>query len=575
MNIKTWFINKNFLKKVIYIYLFFTIIPMISVTAYNYIYTKQLLLEQAYDDIQQNAGTVESSLSSLFRPFETITAELRADKKLNTYLSLDYTNLTYSDIAYYTRTSLDKIMVLYPEIKWIHCYSNNDTLPNDNYYFFQLGQIHESARNEADDKRGQPIASGCFMDDGEGEIVYIANMNYFASKTVQNYLALGIRQQAVRLLLHQEREGSEAYLLDKDGIVLASSADHLAGSNFSVIIDGWSELACDKIITAADADDVELLCLKKDIGANMTLLVTTDQDMLLEKVKRTPMITTTVFVLITIISLLVVWAINRSISKRLDKIVYATEKIGEGKFDYVLDDMGGDEFGRIAGAINTMNHQIDSLIQENYERQIKIKVSEMNLLQEQINPHFLYNALAVVSSVSLREGGKQTVQSIRYLADFYRATLSKGRQVITVKEEMSLLENYMKIQQLRFADMLNISYEIAPEMLSCKMIKLILQPLVENAIHHGRREEQTLHILVRGKIMDDRLCFEVEDDGIGIEPEQLEKIRSELKVQQEGFGLKNVDIRIKLHYGQEYGVSVFSELNKGTRIYVEIPRYKE
>lgn len=575
MNIKTWFINNNFLKKVIYIYLLFAIIPMISVTAYNYIHTKQLMLEQAYDEIQQNAGIVENSLSSLFRPYETIATELRVDKKLNTYLSLDYTNLSYSDIAYYARTSLDKIMVLYPEIKWIHFYSNNDTLPKDNYYFFQIGQIHKSARNEADDKQGQPIASGCLMNDGEGEIVYIANMNYFASKTVQNYLALGIRQQAVQLLLHQEREGSEAYLLDKDGIILASSAEQLIGSNFSRIMAEWSELASDKIITAANAEKAELLCLKKNIGANMTLLVTTDQDILLGKVKKTPMITTTVFVFITIISLLVVWMINSSISKRLDKIVYATEKIGEGKFDYVLDDMGGDEFGRIAGAINTMKNQIDSLIQENYERQMKIKVSEMNLLQEQINPHFLYNALAVVSSVSLREGGKQTVQSIRYLADFYRTSLSKGRQVIAVREELSLLENYMKIQQLRFGDMLDISYEIAPEMLSCKMIKLILQPLVENAIHHGRREEQTLHILVLGKSADDRLCFEVEDDGIGIEPEQLEKIRSELKLQQEGFGLKNVDIRIKLHYGQEYGVTVFSEFNKGTRIHVEIPRYKE
>ncbi len=129
------------------------------------------------------------------------------------------------------------------------------------------------------------------MNDGEGEIVYIASMNYFVSKTVQNYLALGIRQQAVQLLLHQEREGSEAYLLDKNGIILASSADQLIGSNFSVVINEWPELVCDKITTAVNTEKIELLCLKKDIGSNMTLLVTTDQDMLLEKVKRTPLIT--------------------------------------------------------------------------------------------------------------------------------------------------------------------------------------------------------------------------------------------------------------------------------------------
>lgn len=540
-------------------------------------HTKQLLLKQTYADIQQNAGTIENSLSSLFQPYETITKELQTNKKLNTYLSLDYTNLTYSDIAYYTTTSLDVTMVLYPEIKWIHFYSNNNTLPNDNYYFFRLEQIKKSVRKEADKKQGQPVTSGCMMNAGNGEIVYISSMNYFSSKTFQNYLALGIRQQAVQFLLQQEREEYEAYLLDKDGIILASSQKDVSGSNLCMIMNQWSELERDKIMMKTDVEGVELLCLKKDIGANMTLLITANQDILLRKMKKTPMVTTTVFVLIILLSLFVVWTVNHSISKRLEKIVYATKKIGEGEFDYVLGNMGRDEFGHIARAINTMNYQIKELIQKNYERQLKIKASEMNLLQEQINPHFLYNALAVISSVSLREGGKQSVQSIRYLADFYHATLSKGRQVITVQEELLLLENYMKIQQLRFADMLDISYEIEPEILSCKTVKLILQPLVENAIHHGRCEEQTLHIKVRGweNSTKDRLCFEVEDDGIGIEPERLEKLRIGLKTQQEGFGLKNVDIRIKLQYGQKYGVIISSELKNGTKIHLEIPRYMD
>lgn len=124
MNIKIWFDNKNFLKKVLGIYLLFSIIPMAAVTVYDYMHTKQLLLEQAYDGIRQNAGTIESSLSSLFQPYETIVAELRADRRLNTYLSLDYTDLSYSELAYYFRTSLDRIIVLYLEIEWIHFYSN-------------------------------------------------------------------------------------------------------------------------------------------------------------------------------------------------------------------------------------------------------------------------------------------------------------------------------------------------------------------------------------------------------------------------------------------------------------------
>lgn len=346
----------------------------------------------------------------------------------------------------------------------------------------------------------------------------------------------------------------------------------MVGCDFSQEIMEWWNISDDKIVDITNVNGDALLCFKKDIGTNMTLVLTTDRDMLLKEVKKTPKITATIFGIITFISIIVVFRVNKSVSQSLDKIVYATEKIGQGKFDYILDETGQDEFGHIAKAINNMSHKIDMLIQENYERKIKMKTSEMNLLQEQINPHFLYNALAVVSSVSLREGAKKTVQSIRYLADFYRATLSKGKQVITVQEEIALLENYMKIQQLRFLDMLQISYHIDCRILSCNMLKLILQPLVENAIHHGRREEEILHIKVSGYCKNNRLCFTVEDDGIGMEEEQLEKLRNDLKVQQEGFGLKNVDIRIKLHYGTEYGVKIFSEHNKGTEIFVEIPQ---
>lgn len=575
MSIKTWFADRKFFTKVILIYVIFMVIPMFSVTVYNYANTRHILLEGSYDDIRENAEVMENSFRSLFQKYDTIIDELRSDRALNTYLSLDYTNRSYEDLAYYSQTTLDNLMVLYPEIQWIHFYSNNDTLPGDDYYFFQSDQIEESILEETSEKLGQPVASGSILGENGDEIIYIADMNYFMSRYVHNYVALGIEQQSVTLPLQMEREDSAAYLVDKNGIVLASSSDEMTGKDFSDVIEDWSELNSDEIISGADKEKDELLYLKKDLDADMTLIITVDQTQMLREISRTPLIAAAVFILISVVSFLFVWLINRSMSRRLRQIVSVTEKIGNGQFDQSLEETGGDEFGQIAEAVNNMSDQIEGLIRDNYERQLKIKTSEMNLLQEQINPHFLYNALAVVSSLSIREGGKQTVQSIRYLADFYRASLSKGRQVITVEEELSILENYMKIQKLRFSDTLEISYDIDPDIRQCKTIKLILQPLVENAIHHGRCEDKVLHILVRGGSTGDRVYFEVQDDGAGIEPERLEKLNRELKTQQEGFGLRNVDIRIKLHYGQEYGVDIKSQVGKGTQIRVEIPRDTE
>lgn len=575
MSIKTWFADRNFFTKVILIYVIFMVVPMFSVTVYNYVNTRHILMERSYDDIQENADVMENSFHSLFQKYDTIIDELRSDRALNTYLSLDYTDRSYEDLAYYSQTTLDNLMVLYPEIQWIHFYSNNDTLPNDDYYFFQSEQMEGNILEAASEKQGQPVAFGNIPGEKENEIVYIADMNYFMSQYIHNYVALGIEQESVTLPLQMERKDSAAYLLDKNGTVLAASLAGSTGQDFSHVIDNWSEMGNNEILTRTDKEGTRLLCLKKELGGDMALIFTVDQSQLLREINRTPLIAAVIFILISCISFLFVWLINRSMSKRLKQIVYATEKIGKGEFDHVLENTGGDEFGQIAEAVNTMSCQIEGLIRDNYERQMKIKTSEMNLLQEQINPHFLYNALAVVSSLSIREGGKQTVQSIRYLADFYRASLSKGRQVITIEEELSILENYMKIQKLRFADTLEIFYDIDPGILQYKTIKLILQPLVENAIHHGRCEDKVLHIQVRGGSRGDRLYFEVQDDGAGIEREQLEKLIRELKTQQEGFGLKNVDIRIKLHYGQEYGVNITSQPGEGTLVRVEIPKCSE
>lgn len=142
---------------------------------------------------------------------------------------------------------------------------------------------------------------------------------------------------------------------------------------------------------------------------------------------------------------------TRWISARVQKVVYAAKRMGQGEFDYRLENMGEDEIGQIGLAFNQLSDQIQELIRENYEKKIRIQTSELNLLQEQINPHFLYNALAVISALAMREGGKQTMQAVKNLSSFYRISLNKGKQVLSIQEEVELLQSYLKIQQMLFS----------------------------------------------------------------------------------------------------------------------------
>lgn len=571
MSIKRWYNDQSFFKKLLYIYLLCAALPMLLMTFFNYSQTRALLVEQSYDNMQHNAGKMESGIELILQPYETIAQTLGNDKMLNLLLNRDYTDQPYSDLSYYFRTTLDNLPVLFPTMDWLRFYSSNTTLPENNYYFYRLDGLNSRAVELADQNAGYMTAVGSALENGEDEILLLSRINYFSSDVFHNYLAVNLCRETLTAQLQQGNEAQNAYLLDGRGLILASADGEFEGQNFLRIKKGWDELPEGQIQTGPNANGVNMMYLRMELSMGMTLLITVDQELLLRDTAKLPLQTLAGFLILTLLAFSLAAAQSRSQTARLQAILEVTGKIGGGQFDCVLDDPSQDEFGQIAHAINQMNVQINHLIQENYERQLKIKSSEMNLLQEQINPHFLYNALAVISSVALREGGRTTMQSIRYLSDFYRISLSKGKQTITVGEEVELLRNYMRIQTLRFSDTLEIDYVIDSSVASWNTIKLILQPLVENAIHHGRQEDRILHIRVRVGRANGGLFYEVEDDGAGMGPETLERLQKELAVSQEGFGLKNVDIRIKLNYGEAYGVQVSSTLGAGTLIRVNLP----
>ena len=554
------------------IYVIFAVLPMIFVTAYNYIQTSRILQEKSYQDMQQNMETAGKSLETFFESYSTIMDLLYTNQTMYNYLGIDYTELSYGEMFYYTdRQLLHNTLSLFPSIHRIRFYSDNDTLPRDNYYFYQLDQLPGGFQEKASKKAGSAVAGGIVKEGGKKYAGLIRKMNYYSSGGIENYLVILVDTQELSERLLQNSGSRQTYLREAGGQILAASDVKAEGRRLSGFIPEWRRIAdCGGSYTLEQADG-PVICMSLDVGMGMKLVMTEDQKSLLKEAEAVTRRIRTVFAVSSLLVFGAIYLYGRMSAARVDKVVYAAKRLGEGQFDYILRDMGGDEIGQIAGAFNLLNERIQILIQDNYEKKLMIKSSEMNLLQEQINPHFLYNALSVISSMSMRENGKRTVECLRYLADFYRISLNKGREVISIEQELDLLQNYMKIQKIRFGEDVVIRYEADEDVLQCRTIKLILQPLVENAIHHGRREEEVLTVGVSVRRREERVIYEVCDDGLGIEPEKLVQLRTELKQSQEGYGLKNVDIRVKLRYGEGYGVSIMSIPDKGTCVRVEIP----
>ena len=263
MNIKKWFSDQSFLKKFILIYVVCAAIPMLLMMIYSYQQTSKLLIDQAYSDLRQNVTAMENSLNYAYQPYETIMRTLSNDRLVNTQLTLDYTNLSYSDIAYYQNTTLSELEVLNPGLAWIRFYSSNKTLPND-HYLSPLEELGEGPAQSADALRGQAAISGYALERGEDTIVMLSRMNYYSTDAIKNYLALGIHRSLVAEQLHQNSSGRKVYLLDTSGRVLISSDGSLDLQPMTDILPNWESLPLGQI-QRQTAGGSDLLCLRTEL----------------------------------------------------------------------------------------------------------------------------------------------------------------------------------------------------------------------------------------------------------------------------------------------------------------------
>jgi len=267
--------------------------------------------------------------------------------------------------------------------------------------------------------------------------------------------------------------------------------------------------------------------------------------------------------------------LSKLISNPIIRLSRSMKRFNEGNLNVVMEVNSKDEMGLMASGFNTMNRTIKELLNNIKLEQKKKQEYELALIQAQIKPHFLYNTLDVIYALSEMGRVKDVQKTTKALADFYRVTLSKGRDMITIEEEIRNVKDYLAIQQIRYADVFNYTVDVENVVLSHSIPKLTLQPLVENAIYHGLKEKKefgTLHI--HAFVDEDTILIQIKDNGVGMTTEKIQKIFAEDEEengQVVSYGLRNVHHRIRLYLGEEYGLHIISERGNGTVVTVRIP----
>ncbi len=284
-----------------------------------------------------------------------------------------------------------------------------------------------------------------------------------------------------------------------------------------------------------------------------------------------------------VFSIVAAWALSRSIYTPIKKLHDVTKTITQNDLQALVTSDNVDEITELGLSFNIMIGKIRDLLDDKIREQENLRKAEMRALQSQINPHFLYNTLDTIIWMAEAKKTDQIVEVVSALSNFFRISLSKGKDWITIGEEIERIKSYLTIQKIRYQDIMDFKIDIDEEVADHTVLKLILQPLVENAIYHGiknKREGGT--ISVRAKFNNDQeVILEVEDNGIGFTPDKLAQLQAELadnsgEIKQEsGFGIGNVNQRIKLYYGKQYGLSVKSDYQTGTHVSFVIPARKD
>ena len=366
-------------------------------------------------------------------------------------------------------------------------------------------------------------------------------------------------------------EGTDIYIgcEDMEGNLIADKGKRETGDKKSFIEKDFSTVISEGIESS--------VFVKKHIAESRLVLTYVSRIGFLKSFSLNILFFLIVFIIITVILLLI---LNQTMTiiviEPIAKLVNSMERIREGRLYRVSMQTNNDEIGTLKDTYNAMLVRMNQLIEDLLNEERAKKFLELDVLHEQIKPHFLYNSLSSIEYLALTGNLKETVAGIETLERFYRNFLSSGLKNITVEQEIMITKDYLTLQKMRFGDLFDAEFEVEDDLKAVPVLKLILQPLVENSLMHGiypKGEHGTIKIVVLREA--EEMLVSVYDDGIGMDEDMIIKVLEEKK-ESKNFGLKGTIMRIRYHYGIENFFEISSKSGCYTKIQLRIPiRMKE
>lgn len=405
--------------------------------------------------------------------------------------------------------------------------------------------------------------------------------NYTGEGDSDGVVFIDLNYSAISELCTQNSVGTKGYvfILDQDGNIVYHPQqqqlyNELQTENISLIMNAKTD-----VVTAGKGDDEKIYALSHSETTGWTIVGCMNMSELLKNSRKARSIYVLVALGLIAVALVISSEIARNITFPIQKLRDSMKRVQKGDFSAAEIEVYSDnEIGSLTRSFNVMTHKIQDLMAQNIQEQEQKRKIELKALQSQINPHFLYNTLDSIIWMAEGKKNEEVVLMTASLARLLRQSISIENELVTIGQEIEYVRSYLTIQKMRYKDKLEFEINVDPRITHVQIIRLVLQPIVENAIYHGLKYKESKGMLkVHGYELGERIIIDITDDGVGMDEETLKHIYDKHKVNyhSNGVGVYNVQQRLVLYYGKEYGIIYHSEKGKGTTATVVIPKRQE
>ncbi|MBC2456942.1 sensor histidine kinase [Clostridium beijerinckii] len=575
--------NKSIGDKLIFYFLGVILVVTITITTLGNLLYKDSINFTQNENTNQIIKQINSNIESYVNNTENIINYMSIDPRIIKFLNDNKPeNTDIEDEAY---KSIYNFVKFNPEIAGIMIVNNNGGYISD-----VMNKVSRDPLNHEDwyiKAYNQPETIHLFTKpigrNIDNIFKYSADEVFSMSKAVtdsstgkiKGVILIDVKLDAIKKIIENSKPGTAGfvYIIDMNKEIVYTPVNNIV---YRIKNEWIEDINNEIIIKNINGENYQLTKVDSNYTGWETIGVFPESESL-RVIKYIKYYSLVVAILALIIAEILVIIFTRSIVNPIQKLKKLMKKAQEGDLTVFFNSKYNDEIGELGGSFNNMVKEINNLINLVQIEEKNKRIAEMNVLQAQIKPHFMYNTLDTIRWMAEDHNEEDIVEIIEAFTNLLRISLSKGKEIISVKEELSHVQSYLVIQKIRYEDKLNYEIQFDEEILNYKLIKLILQPLVENAIYHGIKEKRgNGKILITGKIENNLLCFTVVDNGKGMDKKTLDKINRMLKnnngkKNEIGYGIFNVNERIKIIYGDEYGLTYKSIYGEGTIVELRHP----